>query len=1136
MASSLTQQHHLQADMSNNEDRAHLSKRRKLDNQQELKASVAITSHTQLRSLLVFQQNVVEAKQGIRIFKDFLNSIGQTENESEKTKKFRILKAYSDSQKSGTHDDAVCFPDLIQTWAFADSSNAESLLTVVPSVLALFIKTVSSNLEFRDFGIALCKHLLQKDQLRLFNRGLTAIKSKEHLISPCLRLLTEIVGFDGGAVARQLYLARHITFKRIDVFLTPNKAQLEGSADDPNASTLRRNAQRYVLANLKFQNAANKTDIIEQQKVIRAFLEHLRKDPRDIVIDIIRAIERDIVQDSSLSRNTKTKFFSRWNLERLVTLYGYDRESEQENTTDVSIADEIHKILMTVCTKPEHGVLLPETGWYPHGSDPESLPTDDDISIDLGLDSAAYVDRYRDMVPVRNGILSYLIQALRPDSDSLQIALLLAIFKAAPELIADYFTKKIMFVSDPKPTPSWMAESAVLFSTVSLPVPANCGWRDKLPAMPPPVSVVIESVLPRPLTQKTLTRCLNLNTEIVTLFAVRVLTASLNKLRAVLKIFHSDHGVSQPLWTQAAEKLVVEFCHRCPLVKDVVTLFRRTAKDDLQQQDAVSELLSCFYEVIPDAAFEEGFDVSLILVDILKRLDEGNLGSEDTELLLSQLQNILKVAQQSAALRWWQQPGSMKFSAFTSILKVLLTASSGHSLKEIESLLKNILSEHSILSPSSSSSSLLSCFDKSDTETLQHQLAFFDNCACRIAKKPVHYFDLLGSLVETADSLSPLVTALVEQWPFVFKAGNAVAEKAVCEFIVSVLGELYSAGENSQGLKAARDSLVDATEDKKLRSQLKKALKGREDAEEDVVMEDAQSAKQTVPPSKTDRHDVDLEGIFGSLPVEGTTHNGLSRWEQKELELSLEEGRVSELVLCLCSDHEEVRRQAVANISRLMLKLKESKYAEWRATYILAGELLETVRHIGVDSPVPWIVGECASSCLSVLVDPMHKLYGKVNKFLQKAPSWEVEKIPSYWIDKIMLHEPELDDGYFEEIGWLLDLLIKGLRTERDMEIYRRANVFERVLAFYESPSAGFSAKKKILHLLYRSVQAQGSTTLITRAGIISWIQSQLPTVTARDASTLSAMAQSLYQSSDHDRADKWSGGAVPRAVEHIAV
>jgi hypothetical protein len=113
-----------------------------------------------------------------------------------------------------------------------------------------------------------------------------------------------------------------------------------------------------------------------------------------------------------------------------------------------------------------------------------------------------------------------------------------------------------------------------------------------------------------------------------------------------------------------------------------------------------------------------------------------------------------------------------------------------------------------------------------------------------------------------------------------------------------------------------------------------------------------------------------------------------------------------------------------------MAKLKESTYAEWRTVFTLSGELLETVNNIGMEKPVPWIVGECASSCLAVLTDPLHKVYGKVNKFLQKAPAWEVEKIPTYWVDKILLHEPELDDGYFEEIDWLLNLFIKALRTE----------------------------------------------------------------------------------------------------------
>lgn len=592
-------------------------------------------------------------------------SIAHVENDNDKSIKFNLLKAFCESQisRGGEGEEAVCFPDLIQTWSFADSNNNESLLTIVPSVLAIFLKTVSHQLEFRDFGLALCKFLIQKDQLRLFNRGLTAHKAKEHLISPCLRLLTEIVSFDGGAIAQQLYSKRHITFKRIDIFLTPNKSQLEDASDDAQRSTLRRNALRYVLANLRFQHGAAKSEILEQQKVVKAFFEFMRKDPRELVLDIIKAVDRDVIQDSSLSRSTKTKFFGRWNLERLVTLYGYDRESEEPSQGGVSVANEVHKILMTVCTNSAHGVLLPETGWYPLGSDPDSLPIVDPHCIDLGLDSPIYADKYRkyrETVPVRNGILSYLIQVLRPDVDSLQIELLVAIFAAAPELVADFFTKKTMFVSDPKPTPSWMAESAFLYSTIELPVPANFGWKEwELPVMPPPSMIVIESILPRPLTPKILARCLNQNAEIITLFAVRILTIALNKLRDVRKILRSEQGPFKSLWKEASDKLDNEFYCRCPGMKDVILLYRRTAKEDLKQQEAVAELMACLFEVVPLVAIEESFDVSLVLVDILKRLETPDLGKDDSESLRNQLRNMLKIARMSVSMRWWQKPGKL---------------------------------------------------------------------------------------------------------------------------------------------------------------------------------------------------------------------------------------------------------------------------------------------------------------------------------------------------------------------------------------------------------------------------------------------------------------------------------------------
>ncbi len=524
-------------------------------------------------------------------------------------------------------------------------------------MLALFLKTTSSQLDFREFGLDLSKFLLQKEQLKLFNRGLTASKVKDHLISPCIRLLTEIVSFDGGALARMVYSKRDVTLKRLDIFLSTRKVPPGSGAEDRRKPTLRRISQRYVLANFRFQNATAKEDLIRQTKLLRAFLEGIRKDSRDIILDIVMSLDKYIINDNSLPRNVKSRCLNRWNLERLVTLYGFEKESDEHVDQQESVSNKIHKFLLDVCTNSEKGVLLPETGWYPFGCNPDVLPSDGDDSISLGLDSPIHFDKYQESVPVRNGNLSTFIQFLRPDSDTLQMELLLKIFKAAPELVFDFFSKRTMFTSDLKPTTNWLGESAFLFSTVQLPVLANCGWKDSLPLVPPPVSVVIESILPRPLTQKILTRCINQNTDVVTPFAIRITTLALQKLQAVLKIFRAEREIGQDLWDQASVKLVGQFCRRCPAMRDVVSSFRQTPRDNLIQQDAALELISMYFHVAPMLAFEEKFDISLILVDVLSQLDNTQNSEQERELLLSQLKHLLDIAQQSPAMRWWQKPG-----------------------------------------------------------------------------------------------------------------------------------------------------------------------------------------------------------------------------------------------------------------------------------------------------------------------------------------------------------------------------------------------------------------------------------------------------------------------------------------------
>ena len=102
------------------------------------------------------------------------------------------------------------------------------------------------------------------------------------------------------------------------------------------------------------------------------------------------------------------------------------------------------------------------------------------------------------------------------------------------------------------------------------------------------------------------------------------------------------------------------------------------------------------------------------------------------------------------------------------------------------------------------------------------------------------------------------------------------------------------------------------------------------------------------------------------------------------------------------------------------------------------------------------------------------------------------------------------------------------------MDIYRRANVFERILSLYASPTVGPSPQRRILHLVYRSTQVGGSTTLITRAAIVSWIRSQVVALSAKDASITMALAHALYDSSEKGRVDSWSQGALSQTVVNI--
>jgi nucleolar pre-ribosomal-associated protein 1 len=190
------------------------------------------------------------------------------------------------------------------------------------------------------------------------------------------------------------------------------------------------------------------------------------------------------------------------------------------------------------------------------------------------------------------------------------------------------------------------------------------------------------------------------------------------------------------------------------------------------------------------------------------------------------------------------------------------------------------------------------------------------------------------------------------------------------------------------------------------------------------------------------------------------------------------------------------------------------------------GETVETASSIIDAAPLPYIGGVFAARAVSVITNPTHFMYVKINTFLMKSPTWTVENIPRYLSAKILRSNATLDDSYQKEVDWLLDYLLDCLRTPADMEGFRTRNIIERLLTYYSAAVCSVSAKEKIVRLLFRAAAVGGSTTLITRCGVIEWIEVRLASRDHRSAA-LRKLVLRLDETCDREKMREWSSTQV---------
>ncbi|KXS97862.1 hypothetical protein AC578_7649 [Pseudocercospora eumusae] len=1047
----------------------------------------------QLQQILTFRQDgIQQLRNGIASFKNFLEIILYHRDEEGRARQISILREYLESQRptDPKNTEQPLLAQLWQAWSFANQNNNDHLASAVSAVIALLVKTLSGELSLREHGILLCRTALQHQHLRLLKRCLDAPKHKEFLISPSLRLITEIATFDGGVLAAEIYRKRESSFDISTVRRCLGLVKLDVSEEDAKRRpAIRTLTLRYIIALVKYLPPRDKVDLLKSRQLCSSLFQFLRDDPADLVSELLATVEQSILKDEDVVRSAKAALLTPHNLEKVTDVA--TRGAEDHPASRRAFA-----WLKAVCTNPSYGILR-HNGWYPPGTMSVNTKVGDS-SIDLGLESIDFYDR-PGAIEVRNPTLLSWILTLRAHNNTKERELLLSCFQAAPELVAAYFNDRTIQL-DPKLSNTWIAYASLLFEIVSLPVPPAYGAGQEPISMPPQSRILIDNVLPRPFTQQVLTRCLNQNSDLITFFAVRILVVAFQKLSVVLEQLHSENKDNQPLWDEAAERLKQLYVDRCPAIKDVIQVYRKLTDDDehAMQREAVSRLLQLYYVTLPLQASEEQFDVSSSLTNALLRSEKADTdaGVEVSGLRNLELQHLLLIAQHSTGMKWFHKQGGLSYSPITTLLRI-------HRLepknKQLRYLVEHVLIENGLVNAvkDGSTTSATTALVASTSHLAGDSVVwdFLDDLLGRGSRKPVKYIDDLEQLVPGAPLPSMLPAVILEQTSFV-KAGDKSESKPKAAWIRLFLDLLLLTSDAGDVLEKVF---------KKINKELGSLS---QPSSQDIP--GLLTSVQLPHEAQQDPTDSDIEDVtsqshplpFNPPPSEPTIHPELSRWTQKDLDLAISDGDIQALILNLCSPTDaSLRIQSHIQLTKLHHNLKSNPSLSENSTQIslLIGELLET--YPSTTHPLPYLAGTFTTHALKVEINPTHFLYPKMNKFLIRGPEWRISKLPAYWFALATSspsedsYEEETGPFYWKEVTWVLEWLIDGLRTKRDLEILRRGNVFEKVLGLWMScpgavERARVTCREKVLELVFRATCVEGGCqVLVTRTGVLAWLE-----------------------------------------------
>ena len=195
-----------------------------------------------------------------------------------------------------------------------------------------------------------------------------------------------------------------------------------------------------------------------------------------------------------------------------------------------------------------------------------------------------------------------------------------------------------------------------------------------------------------------------------------------------------------------------------------------------------------------------------------------------------------------------------------------------------------------------------------------------------------------GSAEEKTKPASLLPLVMVDQWPFFTKSNNDDNVKTLLCWIAKFLQLLHTIGEDPAILLTIQDRFDSANRGTKFGSFLAELLINTSgvDMQHGILSSKIRLAAR----ADYDGQDFSENRVCGGVmpypdsklsafrpPAETDDHPGLNRWMRKDIPEAIQDNSVGDLLFCLCSKYDEIRRQALSQARALQKRIEVSVHS-----------------------------------------------------------------------------------------------------------------------------------------------------------------------------------------------------------------